>query len=117
MEAGDEMSYDDDDEEPSNEQSRMELDSHANMSVVGRHVYVISDTGRIADVSTFTPDYNSIKIEKVDAEIQYNCPYNRMSHILIVRNALHVPSIKNNLILPFVMQEVGIEVNDVPKIQ
>jgi hypothetical protein len=33
MDAGDEMSYDDDGE-PSNEQSRMELDSHANMPVV-----------------------------------------------------------------------------------
>ena len=62
MEAGDEMSYDDDGE-PSNEQSRMELDSHANMPVVGRHAYVISDTGIIADVSPFTPDYNSMKIK------------------------------------------------------
>eukprot|EP00957_Ditylum_brightwellii_P093787 7141203-Ditylum_brightwellii.AAC.1 len=62
MEAGDEMSYNDD-EEPSNEQSRMDLDSHANMHVVGRHAYVISDTGRIANVCPFTPDYNSMKIK------------------------------------------------------
>eukprot|EP00957_Ditylum_brightwellii_P171211 13033406-Ditylum_brightwellii.AAC.1 len=76
------------------------------MPVVGRHAYVISDTGRITDVSPFTPDYNSIKIKVVDAAIQYNCPYNGMSHSLVVRNALYVPSMKNNLILPFIMQEV-----------
>ena len=116
LEAGDDMSYDDNGEQ-SNEQSRTELDSHANMPVVGRHAYVISDTGRIADVSPFTPDYNSMKIKIVDAAIQYDCPYNGTSHILVVRNALYVPSMKNNLIPPFIMREVGIEVNDVPKIQ
>jgi hypothetical protein len=35
--------------------SRTELDSHANMPVVGRHAYIILDTGRVADVSPFTP--------------------------------------------------------------
>eukprot|EP00957_Ditylum_brightwellii_P030366 2300146-Ditylum_brightwellii.AAC.1 len=76
------MSYDDDGE-PSNEQSRMELDSRANMPVVRRHTYVISDTGRIADVSPFTPDYYSMKIKILDAAIQYDCSYNGTSHILV----------------------------------
>ena len=40
--------------------SRTELDSHANMPVVGRHAYIISQTGKIADVSPFTPDYKSM---------------------------------------------------------
>ena len=44
------------------EESRTELDSHANMPVVGRNAYVISDTGRIADVNPFTPDYDSMQI-------------------------------------------------------
>ena len=39
------------------------------------------------------------------------------SYILVLRNALHVPSMKNNLIPPFVMREAGIKVNDTPKIQ
>eukprot|EP00957_Ditylum_brightwellii_P176397 13432598-Ditylum_brightwellii.AAC.1 len=108
MDADDEMSYDNNGE-PRDEQSRTELDSHANMPVVGRHAYVISDTGRVADVSPFTPDYNFLKIKIVDAAIQYDCPYTGTSHILVVRYALHVPSIQNNLILPFIMQEIGIE--------
>ncbi len=44
------------------EGSRTELDSHANMPVVGRHAYIISDTGRMADVSPFTPDYASMQL-------------------------------------------------------
>jgi hypothetical protein len=43
-----------------NEGSRTELDSHTNMPVVGRHAYiVISDTGRMADVSPFTHSFES----------------------------------------------------------
>ena len=43
--------------------SRTELDSHANMPVVGRHAYIISKTGKTADVSPFTPDYKSMKYQ------------------------------------------------------
>ena len=99
------------------EESRTELDSHANMPVVGRNAYIISDTGRIADVNPFTPDYDSMQISIVDAAIRYDCPYNGRSYILVIRNALFVPSMKNNLIPPFVMREAGIRVNDTPKIQ
>jgi hypothetical protein len=42
------------------EESRTKLDSHANMLVVGRNTYIISDTGRIADVNPFTSDYASM---------------------------------------------------------
>ena len=99
------------------EESRTELDSHANMPVVGRHAYVISDTGKVADVSPFTPDYDAMKIKIVDAAIQYGCPYSGKSYILVVRNALHVPSMKHNLLPPFILRQAGIEVNDTPKIQ
>jgi hypothetical protein len=97
--------------------SRTELDSHANMPVVGRHAYIISDTGRIADVNPFTPDYDSMQVPIVDAAVQYECPYNGQTYILVIRNALHVPSMRNNLIPPFVMREAGIQVMDTPKIQ
>ncbi len=99
------------------EDSRTELDSHANMPVVGRNAYVISDTGRIADVNPFTPDYDPMQIPIVDAAIRYDCPYDGQMYILVLRNALYVPSMKNNLVPPFVMREAGIRVNDTPKIQ
>ena len=40
----------------SDKDSQTELESHANMPVVGRHAYVISDTGLISDLNPFTPD-------------------------------------------------------------
>jgi hypothetical protein len=49
--------------------SRTKLDSHANMLVVGRHAYIKWDTGRVADVSPFTPDYALMQLQIVDAAV------------------------------------------------
>jgi hypothetical protein len=97
--------------------SRTELDSHANMPVVGRNSCIIADTGHIAEVNPFTPDYNSMQVPIVDAAIQYECPYSGTSYILVIRNALHVWSMKNNLLPPFLLREAGLQVCDTPKIQ
>ena len=51
--------------------SRTELDSHANMPVVGRHSFVISDTGKVADVQAFSPDHETMQIQIVDAAVRY----------------------------------------------
>jgi hypothetical protein len=89
----------------------------ANMPVAGRHAFIISDTGRVADVNAFTSDYKPMQVSIVDAAIQYDCPYDGQTYILVIQNVLHVPSMKNNLLPPFVMREAGIHVYDKPKIQ
>ena len=38
------------------------------------------------------------------------------TYILTLRNALHVPSMRHNLIPPFIMREAGLIVNEVPLI-
>ena len=97
-------------------QSRTELDSHANMPVVGREALVVEQSGRTVEVSPFTPDYKPIKVEVVNAIIQYDSPLDGKEYILVVQNALRVPSMSNNLIPPFIMRENGIMVNECAKI-
>ena len=99
-----------------NVESRTELDSHANMPVVGKHAYIIAETGKKVDVSPFTPDYKPLTVPLVDATVRYDNPYNGKSYILVLRNALYVPLMDNNLIPPFMPREMGVTVNDVPKI-
>ena len=93
-----------------------DLDSHANMPMVGMHSTIISDTGRIADVSPYTPDYKSMQVKIMDAAVKYECLYTGQEYTLIIQNGLHVPSMANNLILPFMLREAGIKVKDTPKI-
>ena len=108
---------DDDDDERRNSDSRTDLDTHANMPVVGRNVLIIQETGETVDVHPFSPDYPALKAKLVDAAVRYDCPHTGIAYLLIIRNAIYVPSMKNNLIPPFIMREAGIRVNDVPKIQ
>jgi len=80
-------------------------------------VYILTELGKTVDVSPFTPDYWTMEVQMVDAAVQYDCPYDGKSYILVLYNALHVPSMEHNLILPFMLREAGITVNEMPKIQ
>ena len=102
--------------EDMNESSRTELDSHANMPVIGRNAYILSKIGETVDVAPFTPDYKPISVELVDAALKYECPYSGEVKILIIRRGLHVPSMTHNLLPAFMLREAGIQINDVPKI-
>ena len=101
-----------------NEQlSRTELDSHANMPVVGMNCTILRQHGRTVDVRPFTPDYAPMLIPLVDAAVLYQCPFSGEEYIFIIMNALHVPSMQNNLISPFIIRDVGTQVKETPKIQ
>jgi hypothetical protein len=95
-----------------------DLDSHANMIVVGKHCYIISYSGKYIDVNAFSDAVGGLsQVPIVDAAIAYDCPCTHKSWLLIVRNVLYVESMDRNLIPPFILREGGLIVNDKPKIQ
>jgi len=97
--------------------STTELDSHANMVVVGAQATIIQTSGRSAEVRAFSDDCSKLeKVPIVDAVIAYDCPYTMKTYLMIVKNALYVPSMAHNLVPPFIMREAGLVVNDVPMI-
>ena len=51
-----------------------------------------------------------------DMAIAYDCLYQKKTFLLIIKNALHVPSINHNLILPLILDEAVLEVDTKPKI-
>ena len=80
------------------------------------NAYILSKIGETVDVAPFTPDYKPISVEFLDAALKYECPYSGEIKILIIRRGLYVPSMTHNLIPPFMLREVGITINEVPKI-
>ena len=68
------------------------------------------------EINPFTPQYKAMRATLVDGALLYDCPYSGKSYILVVQNAIHVPSMDNNHIPPFMMREARIVVNEKAKI-
>ena len=76
-----------------------ELDSHANMACVGQHSYIVGNTRKSADVTPFSPDYAALSnVPIVDAVLVYDFPYTGTVSLLLVKNALQIPLMSNNLL-------------------
>ena len=82
-----------------------DLDSHANMIVLGTQALVIQDTGHSAEVNAFSDDVGGLsKVPISDAVVEYDCPYTSKTYLLVMHNALQIPSMKHNLIPPFILR-------------
>ena len=87
------------------------------MVVLGAHAFIFESTNRTCNVQPFDPSLGTAsKIPIVDGAVVYECPYTGEIYVLIVRNTLHIPHLKNNLIPPFVMRAAGVTLNDTPNI-
>ena len=65
---------------------------------------MLSDSCTFTESNAFSLDYETKNIPIVDAAVQYDCPHNVMTYILVIRNALHFTSMTNNLIPPFMIR-------------
>jgi hypothetical protein len=97
------------------EESRTDLDSHATMPVVGSGAQFLADHNRTCEVSPYSPDYEPMEAPLVNAAVRYD--RDGRVYILLIRNAIYVPSLDHNLLPPFMMREAGVIVKDTPKIQ
>ena len=94
-----------------------ELDSQANMVVIGAQGMIIQQIGRYVDVNAFSSDVGTMsRVPIVDAVVAYDCPFSGRKILMVARNALYVESMDHNLVPPFIMREAGLEVEKRVKI-
>ena len=96
-----------------------ELDSHANMCVLGKHCYLLTElsTVRTVNVGAFSDSAGGLNnVPIVDALLAYNCERTNQVYLLMFKNVLYIESMYDNLIPPFILRETGITVNDKAKI-
>ena len=90
-------------------QTATELDSHANMAVAGANVLIISKSGLVVTVTPFSVDLPPMDdVEIGDVAMVYDDPRKGITYILVMRNALLIPSMDHYLIPPFLIGEAGI---------
>ena len=83
-----------------------ELDSHANMAVAGQDCTIISRSGHFATVTPFSADLPVMEqVEIGDVAVAYEDPYTSRTYLLVIRNALLIPSMDHNLLPPFLVRE------------
>ena len=70
-----------------------------------------------ANVQAFAKEVKGLpKVPILDAVIAYDCQNSGEKYLLVVRNALCVPTMDIDIISPFILIEAGLVLNDTPKI-
>jgi hypothetical protein len=95
-----------------------ELDSHANMAVAGSDCTIIAKSANFADVTPFSADLPVLQMVEIgDAMMAYDDPFTFTTYLLVMQNSLLIPSMDHNLIPPFLLQEAGLTLDEMPKHQ
>jgi hypothetical protein len=98
------------------QESRTELDCHAEQCVVGRHAIVNQDFERPTDVSSYDPTAPARhRVRTVSVAVAYTNPKDGSTIVLIIHQALRIPDLAHNLLCPNQMHLNNIHVNDEPK--
>ena len=94
-----------------------ELDSQANMVVLGKHSFVSESTCRTCNVRPFAEEIGITEdVPIVDGAIVYDDSHTGETYVLLVKYTLYIPSMDSNLLTPFIMRMGGVIVIDTPKI-
>ena len=96
--------------------SATELDSHANLPVVGRYARILETTHNTALVSGITSDLGKpIRVPIVITAVAYDCKYTVHTYTMVIHNALFFNNMTVNLIPPMMMRIADLEINECPK--
>ena len=106
--SGDENSY------PS-VMGNIELDTHADTIVAGANCCIMSYTGRVCDVSPYSEHYKPVTgVPIVKAVTVWQSQYTGQEYLLILNEALWMPSLNHTLVNPNQLRAYGTIVQDNP---
>jgi hypothetical protein len=97
---------------------RSDLDSHADMSMVGMEVITFQDFERPVNVSGYDPKGPvAMDLKAVSSVIAHEVPGSGRVVILILHQAINFPHLPHNLLNPMQMRLNDVVVNETPKFQ
>ena len=86
------------------EGSSLELDSHADLAVLGADCHVLARTGKMYEVYGYDESLGSNSREVVSGLFAYDDPMDGSVSIIVVHQGLHVPTMQGSLIPPAQMR-------------
>ena len=93
-----------------------ELDTHTDTCVIGWHALITECHDRVVNVSGYDTSKEAVKnLEIVNVAITVDNVDTGESHILIINQAVHAPTMDHNLLCPTQMKMHSAIINDTPK--
>ena len=97
-------------------ESRMELDTHDNKTMLGKNCLLIQDFGKAVSVSGWNASAGSTKCLTVSGVVAYNHPHTGVTYMLIWNQAIYLDTMDNHLICLMQCRVQGVTIHDMPKI-
>ena len=93
---------------------KVELDSHADTSVIGDNCLVIHDHNRPDNVYSYDPNDGHRNAKTVNAAVGYQDPQSGWKFILVINQALHIHGLENHLLCPMHCCMNDVHIGEVP---
>ena len=94
---------------------KVELDSHADMCVVGDNCFVIHNPNRPVNVYSYDPKDGHRSTKTVDAAVGYQDVQSGQKFILMMNQAIQIDGLVNHLLCPMKYHLNGVHISEVPK--
>jgi hypothetical protein len=92
----------------------MELDTHADTTVLGKICLLIQDFNKNVSVLGWNASVGFTKWLTVAGVVAYDHPYTGITYMLVWHQAIHLDTMENHLVCPMQCQVNGVMVNDTP---
>jgi hypothetical protein len=94
----------------------MELDTHADTTVLGKNCLLIQDFGKAVSVSGWNASAGSTECLIVSGVVAYDHPHMGVTYMLIWHHTIYLDTMDNHLICPMQCRVQGVTIHDTPKI-
>jgi hypothetical protein len=97
--------------------NRSDLDSHADACVVGKEALIFNDFDREVTVIGYDPSGDTKSLRTVSAALGYVIPETGKNVLLIIHQAISLPTLDHNLMSTMQIRLHDVVVNETPKFQ
>jgi hypothetical protein len=94
-----------------------DLDSHADACVVGKDALIFNDFDSEVNLSGYDPSGETTSLKTVSAALGYVIPEPGKNVLLIIHQAISLPTLDHNLLSTMQMRFHSVIVNETPKFQ
>ena len=96
-------------------ETTLELDSHADTSVLGAGALIFLDYDRPVIVEAYDPRLGSAEYRTVSGAVAYDDPHTGRTLLLVINQAIHIPHLDHHLLCPMQCRVNDVTVDETPK--